>query len=222
MKDRLNACLMRISSLSGCKPSGGSYEKTLASLAIERGLMCRYWLADTYEERHAQSQEPQNVDKEFLRLWFRQNCDPYNDKVSSAASCCCRVMRRGPLHRQEAQRHGALGVNRELRVLNAAACRVLPSHAAMWCLSLRACLVSFCVGSGDCNFKGLISRLLLQVLPEAPMELITELARRYVLLYEKITGRDFEIPGFGYDPQSKMAARVTAALKTSGKCNGQH
>jgi len=24
------------------------------------------------------------VDKEFLRLWFRQNCDPYNDKVCMA------------------------------------------------------------------------------------------------------------------------------------------
>ena len=71
-----------------------------ASLADKRALMCRYWLADTYEERHAQSQEPQNVDKEFLRLWFRQNCDPYNDKVSTAASCT--LMRGGPLRRQEA------------------------------------------------------------------------------------------------------------------------
>ena len=25
-------------------------------------------------------QEPQNIDKEFLRLWFVDNCDPYNDK----------------------------------------------------------------------------------------------------------------------------------------------
>ena len=24
-------------------------------------------------------QEPENIDKEFLRLWFRDNCDPYND-----------------------------------------------------------------------------------------------------------------------------------------------
>ena len=23
--------------------------------------------------------EPENIDKEFLRLWFRDNCDPYND-----------------------------------------------------------------------------------------------------------------------------------------------
>jgi len=26
-------------------------------------------------------QEPQNIDKEFLRLWFVDNCDPYNDEV---------------------------------------------------------------------------------------------------------------------------------------------
>lgn len=23
----------------------------------------------------------QNIDKEFLRLWFREHCDPYNDPV---------------------------------------------------------------------------------------------------------------------------------------------
>ncbi len=39
----------------------------------------RYWVADTYEECFAAGQEPQNFDKEFLRLWFKENCDPYND-----------------------------------------------------------------------------------------------------------------------------------------------
>jgi len=33
-----------------------------------------------------QGQEPQNIDKEFLRLWFRANCDPYNDPVGGKAS----------------------------------------------------------------------------------------------------------------------------------------
>jgi len=41
----------------------------------------RYWLADSYEKRIAQGQEPENIDKEFLRLWFRDNCDPYADEV---------------------------------------------------------------------------------------------------------------------------------------------
>ncbi|MBU1131223.1 phosphoribosylaminoimidazolesuccinocarboxamide synthase [Patescibacteria group bacterium] len=41
----------------------------------------RYWLADTYEQRIAEGKEPDNIDKEFLRLWFNDHCDPYNDKV---------------------------------------------------------------------------------------------------------------------------------------------
>ena len=39
----------------------------------------RYWIADTYERLHSQGMEPENIDKEFLRLWFKDNCDPYND-----------------------------------------------------------------------------------------------------------------------------------------------
>ena len=41
----------------------------------------RYWIAKTYDERMAVGQEPQNIDKEFLRLWFVDNCDPYNDET---------------------------------------------------------------------------------------------------------------------------------------------
>jgi len=41
----------------------------------------RYWIAETYNERMAAKQEPQNIDKEFLRLWFVDNCDPYNDET---------------------------------------------------------------------------------------------------------------------------------------------
>ena len=41
----------------------------------------RYWIAETYDERMSAGQEPQNIDKEFLRLWFVDNCDPYNDKT---------------------------------------------------------------------------------------------------------------------------------------------
>lgn len=39
----------------------------------------RYWLAQSYEERFAADKEPDNIDKEFLRLWFSKNCDPYHD-----------------------------------------------------------------------------------------------------------------------------------------------
>ena len=69
----------------------------------------RYWLASTYQERIAEGKEPDNIDKEFLRLWFRDNCDPYKDET----------------------------------------------------------------------------------LPEAPRELVCELARRYVTLYEMITWNEF-------------------------------
>jgi len=89
----------------------------------------RYWLASTYEERHAAGKEPENIDKEFLRLWFKDNCDPYNDKV----------------------------------------------------------------------------------LPEAPRELVTELSRRYVQLYEMITGESFVLPDLALDPGTRMKAAIKGA-----------
>lgn len=70
----------------------------------------RYWLANSYQTRIDAGMEPENIDKEFLRLWFAENCDPYKDEV----------------------------------------------------------------------------------LPEAPKELVVELARRYIQLYEMITGLEFE------------------------------
>jgi phosphoribosylaminoimidazole-succinocarboxamide synthase len=41
----------------------------------------RYWIEKTYQERIEKAEEPQNIDKEFLRLWFVDNCDPYNDST---------------------------------------------------------------------------------------------------------------------------------------------
>ena len=38
----------------------------------------RYWIAASYAERFAQGKEPENIDKEFLRLWYREHCDPYD------------------------------------------------------------------------------------------------------------------------------------------------
>lgn len=45
----------------------------------------RYWIAHSYEERFKNGLEPENVDKEFLRLWFKKNCNPYEDEVLPAA-----------------------------------------------------------------------------------------------------------------------------------------
>jgi len=39
----------------------------------------RYWIADTYEQRLSEGKEPDMIDKEFFRLWFRERCDPYKD-----------------------------------------------------------------------------------------------------------------------------------------------
>ena len=86
----------------------------------------RYWIADTYQQRMREGQEPDNVDKEFLRLWFTANCDPYEDEV----------------------------------------------------------------------------------LPAAPDDLVIELSRRYIYLYEKITGRSFEFPGADQPIETRLASNV--------------
>jgi phosphoribosylaminoimidazole-succinocarboxamide synthase len=41
----------------------------------------RYWQAESFKERIDQGLEPQNFDKEFLRLWFKEHSNPYEDKV---------------------------------------------------------------------------------------------------------------------------------------------
>lgn len=41
----------------------------------------RYWHAGSYEERLERGEEPEYFDKEFLRLWFNDHCDPYKDET---------------------------------------------------------------------------------------------------------------------------------------------
>jgi phosphoribosylaminoimidazole-succinocarboxamide synthase len=86
----------------------------------------RYWKADTYFERFEKGEEPEYFDKEFLRLWFKDNCDPYNDPV----------------------------------------------------------------------------------LPEAPTEMVAELSRRYIEIYETITGQ-----AFNHDFNQGIIERITNNLK---------
>jgi phosphoribosylaminoimidazole-succinocarboxamide synthase len=90
----------------------------------------RYWLANSYEERMGSGREPENVDKEFLRLWFRDHCDPYKDAE----------------------------------------------------------------------------------LPAAPENLVVELGRRYVFLYERITGRRFEFPESSRPIQERIRANLEGLL----------
>ena len=41
----------------------------------------RYWKLGSYQERIDKGEEPEYFDKEFLRIWFREHCDPYKDAV---------------------------------------------------------------------------------------------------------------------------------------------
>jgi len=42
----------------------------------------RYWLADSYKASLAKNVEPDNYDKEYLRLWYKARFDPYKDKTA--------------------------------------------------------------------------------------------------------------------------------------------
>jgi phosphoribosylaminoimidazole-succinocarboxamide synthase len=41
----------------------------------------RYWKASSYASRHAAGEEPESLDKEFLRLWISSRCDPYKQPI---------------------------------------------------------------------------------------------------------------------------------------------
>ena len=41
----------------------------------------RYWQAASYAARHAKGEEPESLDKEFLRLWIAARCDPYRAPI---------------------------------------------------------------------------------------------------------------------------------------------
>lgn len=41
----------------------------------------RYWIKASYGERTARGEEPESLDKEFLRLWIRERCDPYREAI---------------------------------------------------------------------------------------------------------------------------------------------
>jgi phosphoribosylaminoimidazole-succinocarboxamide synthase len=41
----------------------------------------RYWIAASYKERFEQGQRPESFDKDFVRAWVNQRCDPYKDAI---------------------------------------------------------------------------------------------------------------------------------------------
>ncbi|MCD2185290.1 phosphoribosylaminoimidazolesuccinocarboxamide synthase [Rhizobium sp. GN54] len=41
----------------------------------------RYWIADSYETAFATGTRPQSFDKDFVRAWVTERCDPYKDPI---------------------------------------------------------------------------------------------------------------------------------------------
>lgn len=41
----------------------------------------RYWLAASYDQKFNAGEEPDNFDKEVIRLWYKKHCDPYKDEI---------------------------------------------------------------------------------------------------------------------------------------------
>ena len=41
----------------------------------------RYWFAQSYRERFAAGQRPESFDKDFVRSWVAERCDPYVDPI---------------------------------------------------------------------------------------------------------------------------------------------
>ena len=41
----------------------------------------RYWLAESYESRLAAGERPESFDKDFVRSWVAERCDPYRDPI---------------------------------------------------------------------------------------------------------------------------------------------
>jgi phosphoribosylaminoimidazole-succinocarboxamide synthase len=46
----------------------------------------RYWVAATYPERFAAGKPPDTLDKDFVRRWVAERCDPYRDPIPEIPS----------------------------------------------------------------------------------------------------------------------------------------
>lgn len=41
----------------------------------------RYWMAESYPQRFAAGDRPESFDKDFVRAWVADRCDPYRDEI---------------------------------------------------------------------------------------------------------------------------------------------
>jgi hypothetical protein len=50
------------------------------------------------------------------------------------------------------------------------------------------------------------------ILPEAPAELVNELSRRYIMIYEVLTGEQFKFPNEGETTDSDVSINAALAV----------
>lgn len=60
--------------------AGGNDVLTIAD-EVHTPDSSRYWIAASYEERFAKGQEPESLDKEFFRLWLREQGFEYGEQL---------------------------------------------------------------------------------------------------------------------------------------------
>ena len=41
----------------------------------------RYWIAASYQRRFAAGEPPESLDKDFVRRWVSERCDPYREPI---------------------------------------------------------------------------------------------------------------------------------------------
>src|SRR6516225_381857 len=46
----------------------------------------RYWIGESYEHRFAAGQPPESLDKDFVRRWVTERCDPYREPIPEIPS----------------------------------------------------------------------------------------------------------------------------------------
>lgn len=46
----------------------------------------RYWIADSYDEAFRNGTRPKSFDKDFIRAWVVERCDPYKDEIPAIPS----------------------------------------------------------------------------------------------------------------------------------------
>ena len=55
--------------------------KSFLPIEIHTPDSSRYWIRESYARRFAAGQPPESLDKDFVRRWVSERCDPYRDPI---------------------------------------------------------------------------------------------------------------------------------------------